>query len=286
MGTGLKGDGELNSQLDWVASYPKSGNTWIRLLLASYQRAQLLHYHDVSRYMFQCVSPHPLHELSLLQQVQIRNAAVLHIACACAADVPAIVKTHHANVDVMGMQLFAQAFVRKAIYIMRDPRDLVMSMAHHFDMTPEQAVKLLADPLGIIRPTTDNMTYILGTWSEHVISWITGRFDLPVLVTSYERMHADTAGVLREVVKFLEWPVNEKRIQEAVEENQFKTLQAEEKEHGFSEQAAGRQFFRRGEAGSWRDELDLDLARQIERDHGEVMRRVGYKPESRIKVVR
>lgn len=277
---------KINSQLDWVASYPKSGNTWIRLLLASYRSAQLMHYTDTSVYMFQCVSPHPLNELDLVQQVQLRNAALLHIAVVAPAEVPTVIKTHHANCEVLGIPLFPEACVRRAIYIMRDPRDVACSFAHHFNISHEKTVEVMGTRTGIFQPER-TMTYIMGSWSEHVISWIDRQSDFPTHITQYEKLHEDALGELRKIVKFLGWKLDEDRLRQAVEENQFKLLQKAEEQDGFSEQASsGKAFFRRGQVGAWKDELDPELARQIERDHGEVMRRMGYAVERKLRVAK
>ncbi len=266
----------LESRLDWVASYPKSGNTWLRLLIGSYLNDRVAFYDDVSRYFYQTASPYPLAELNLWQEVQLRSAALLHVAVA-ADNEQTIVKTHHAMCEIGGLPLFAPAFVRKAIYVIRDPRDVAASMVYHFGMSQGEVIELMADPQARLSDD-DKMSHVLSSWSLHVASW-TQSDRVPTICTQYEKLHADPVGELRKIVTFMGWPVREAQLVAAVEANQFDKLQAEEKARGFSEKSEKAElFFRRGQVGAWREELDGALAREIEKRHGDVMKQWDYQP--------
>lgn len=272
----------LGTRLDWVASYPKSGNTWVRLLLGSCLDDQVVGHDDVGSFFFQCASPHPIGELNFWQEVQLRGAALMHIAVA-ANNTQTLIKTHHAMCEIGGIPLFSPAFVRKAVYVVRDPRDVAASMIHHFGLTAEEVVGLMANPEANLSDE-GKLHHVLSSWSLHVASW-THSDRVETIVTQYEKLHDDPVRELKQIVKFMGWTVSDDKIDAAVGLNQFDRLQREEKAHGFSEASSKSKaglFFRRGQVGAWKDELDLQTVRHIEKDHGDVMREWGYQPQPKL----
>jgi hypothetical protein len=94
-------------------------------------------------------------------------------------------------------------------------------------------------------------------------------------------MKADAVETLRRALRFAEHTATDEDIRRAVASVDFAQLQAQEKERGFREAPRGRvdrTFFRRGKAGSWRDELTAEQVRRIEEDHAAMMLRLGYTP--------
>ena len=92
-----------------------------------------------------------------------------------------------------------------AVYVVRDPRDVVISLAHHLGSTPEHAVGFMGDPRATFAPSTarldPQLAQRLGTWSQHVTGWLDhDLFD--VLLVRYEDLQADAAGQLRRIVDF------------------------------------------------------------------------------------
>ncbi len=116
-------------------------------------------------------------------------------------------------------------------------------------------------------------------WSGHVASWL-DQADIPVLLVRYEDMQADAAGQLRRVLAFADRPASEEDIARAVAFADFAQLRGQEQEKGFREAPRPHKtgnFFRRGEAGAWRDELTPEQVARIEAVHGPMMRRLGYE---------
>lgn len=273
----------VNSQHNWVASYPKSGNTWVRFLLRSYYGGKLSEYSDSALLAFQTVSSIPAKALTIWQEMMLRPAALFYLSCS-ANNEQTLVKTHHtfgkfgvSNDDQTGLPLFSQMWVRKAIYVMRDPRDVACSLKNHMGTTYEEAVNFIANK-GTL---TDDyqMTHILTGWSEHVHTWTT-QDAIPTCIVKYEDLREDPARELRDMVEFLEWgELDEDRIRQAVEQNTFEVWQEREKREGFKEAKKHGPFFRRGIVGAWRDELSPELVERVEKDHGEEMLAQGYQPE-------
>ena len=170
---------------------------------------------------------------------------------------------------------------RGAIYVVRDPRDVAVSFAAHSDRSHAWAVEALGSSEtamvgapGVLAP---QVRQHLGTWSEHVSAWTAGHDLFPVLVVRYEDMAADPLGSLARLAAFAGLEPPEERLAAAVEAASFEALRAKEEHEGFHERPGPeRTFFRRGQTGGWREELAPELAARLERDHAEVMRRLGY----------
>ena len=118
----------------------------------------------------------------------------------------------------------------------------------------------------------------LRSWSEHVASWRDQK-DIPVHLIRYEDLRNRTAHTLRRALGSAGLSATDEDISRAVAFSDFAQLQQQEQRGGFvgAPQRQGVKFFRRGEAGSWRDELTRQQVARIESDHGRMMRSLGYE---------
>jgi hypothetical protein len=111
------------------------------------------------------------------------------------------------------------------------------------------------------------------------MSWI-GQTDVPVHLMRYEEMLTNPLEAFGAAVRFIGWDYDAARLERAMRDSSFEAMQAQERERGFREKPPGMTtFFRKGKAGSWREELDASQVERILRDHGTVMRRLGYLEE-------
>src|SRR5699024_5632271 len=154
----------------------------------------------------------------------------------------------------------------------RDPRDVAPSLANHSRTTIDAAIDFMNDEKAAFCGRTDcqanQLRQQLPGWSGHIESWL-AQTDIPVHLVRYADMKADTAGVLRRVLAVARRAASEADIARAVAFADFKELKRQEGEQGFREAppriSAG--FFRRGETGTWRDELTAQQVRRIEDAH-------------------
>jgi hypothetical protein len=125
--------------------------------------------------------------------------------------------------------------------------------------------------------TPEPLRQFLGSWSEHVGSWVDDS-GLPLHVVRYEDLAADPLDCFGGVVKFCGLDYDGDLVSKAVEFSSFDELRRQEAAAGFRERSARAPggFFRRGEVGSWRDELPPDLAQRLVAVHGPMMERFGY----------
>jgi hypothetical protein len=169
---------------------------------------------------------------------------------------------------------------RAVIYLLRDPRDVCVSLAHHLGVTIDQALSMMGnDQLSLNRqgvPLPEQFAQWLGRWDRHVQAWLE-RCPMTPLCLRYEDLLQDTAASLRRVLAWTAQTADEEAIGRAIERCRFSRLAAEEARSGFAERPRQSvRFFRSGRAGGWRDTLTVSQAARIESEFGPVMRRMGY----------
>jgi aryl sulfotransferase len=269
----------------WCASYPKSGNTWLRALLTAHASEGKVDINDLDggdqpgahAMLFDLLGL----GVSALVPADVEPLRRLTTELSNAAAAPVFRKVHDAYGPACdGIPHFLPAHTRLVAYIVRDPRAVAVSWAHHLNTTHDAAVEIMRSrpPAGAFSSPwlSGESGYRLGTWSEHVESWLDQR-DLPVEVVRYEDLVVDAAAGLRRVLEAAHMEVRSDLLAAAAVACSFDALATQEILGGFVEAPrADRPFFRRGESASWERELSPALAASIERDHGAVMERLGY----------
>ena len=271
------------SRIIWLASYPKSGNTWIRALLANYimnreepvKLAELNDFtlSDTIQGFYTKVTGKPIEKITLEESVAIRPTVLRLIANSKPHD--HFVKTHTQPAFPNGAQLIDPSVSLGAIYIVRNPCDLVFSYAEHFGMSVDLAIRDLGDAENTTVSPHDQIVSYLGSWSGHVTSWTGG--SIPVCLVRYEDLLEKPEEAFGAVLRTLNIPIEEERLARAVRHASFKSLSSLEKADGFAERSphAGR-FFRSGTAGEGTQKLSKRQLKQIVRDHGAMMEKFGY----------
>ena len=287
----------------WLASYPKSGNTWFRMLVANLSSTDdgPADINDLSERGGIASAREPFDYLLLIDSGLLTHDEIdclrprVYEALAGGAeddecDEPEsdrtvrFVKVHDAyTLTSNGEPLLAGARgAAGAIVIIRDPRDVALSLAHHMGSTADDAIAFMSAVhagFGAKENVQQGQLRqkLLG-WSGHVASWLDQR-DVPVHLVRYEDMQADAADTLRRALAFAERPAADEQIQRAVAFADFAELRRQEQAHGFREAPAARpsEFFRRGEDGAWRDELTVAQVERIEAAHAPMMQRLGYR---------
>lgn len=289
----------------WLASYPKSGNTWMRMLVANLSAtdAAPANINNLPESGGIASGRDVLDQTLLIESGLLthdetdRLRPLLHASRAEIVDGDAefgeprsitarFVKVHDAyTVNAEGEPLLAGSRgADGAIVIVRDPRDVAPSLANHLNTGIDRAIEFMNDQSAAFchQPGRFHaqLRQQLPGWSGHVASWL-DQTDIPIHVLRYEDMHADTVGALRAALAFAQRPVTEDDLQRAVRHAEFHELERQERANGFREappkMGAGG-FFRRGVAGAWRDELTQEQIARLESAHAPMMRRLGYLP--------
>lgn len=270
--------------LVWLASYPKSGNTWLRAFLANYLLAgdgpasfeamQRVSSGDCSGPSYAELTGRDPRVLSLPEYLDARRR---HLSRIGHNGAPVnLVKTHVANARIGGAWLIPAELTRQAVYLVRHPLDMLVSYADHWGVGLASAAAMIADPKNAIAPSQRTAAQFLGTWSAHVDGWVRAR-DFSVLTLRYEDMLADPEAAFTRVLRHIGAPVDRHVLARAIEAASFPSLVAMEMAGGFPERGpAQERFFRQGRSGQWRESVPDEIADRVIRDHRAVMKRHGY----------
>jgi aryl sulfotransferase len=304
-------------QMVWLASFPKSGNTWMRAIVTAlsthrhlFQVNQLgsgaqpfsvavaLHRFGLDA---QWLSRDEVDRLraALLSDVQTHDdgdddddgadadmngdADSDADSDSDAARAPRLRKTHEVyRPGAPGAEPFPTATTRAAILIVRDPRDVACSYAPFFGTDLDGAIEAMGRPGADLRssPAQTRTAQPWGSWSGHAESWLGPDVPFPVHLVRYEDLRVDAVGVLEPVFAAIGMDCTRDQVAEAVEQARFERLRDSEAQVGFREVSPKtRTFFRKGVAGGWREELSAEQVARLEHDHGEMMQRLGYELE-------
>jgi hypothetical protein len=273
----------------WIASYPKSGNTWIRALLSCYLFDE---YHDKNQDVFskmKIIKSFPkkfafrgiidknyliknklgAYKYYIQAQEKINKDPNLHI-----------IKTHNFCGSLNGHDFTNKQNTIGSIYIVRDPRDVAVSYASFAGISYEESVNLLLND-NRISFVDKYYPEVRLSWKSHLISWLS--FPAPRLLVKYEDLLKNTAGILRDTIIFINQFFNNKiiidedKIIRVVNECNFSKLQNLEEKIGFDESFIKQnKFFRKGKEKSWENILSENLIKKIENNFSKEMKKLNY----------
>jgi aryl sulfotransferase len=289
----------------YLASYPKSGNTWCRVFITELRRLAGLDSAEATATAQQeeqelrlnrdlatgsiVSSRHWLDDqlgidssdLSWAELDKVRGRAghqrALYAECL------RYHKVHDAFVspDSAGRPVVPVEGCRGAVVVIRHPADVAVSLSHFFSWPLERCVAFLLDEqAGLCRSSKrggQQVRQFMGTWANHVHSWLDQQ-QIPVLLLRYEDLLAEPQLQFSQLARFLELPAEPELIGEAVANTSFQTLRAkEEEEGGFHERPDGcERFFRSGRSGEGREQLTLEQLSALEAAFEQTLRRFTY----------
>lgn len=272
-------------RITWLASYPKSGSTWVRAFLAAYDRGGLSDWSEVEPWS--AADRRLFHQSTGIESTDLTDDEVANLRptvfrrVAGAARLPIMMKVHEAwSRTPSGSDLFPPDVTSAVLYIIRNPLDVAVSWASHVATDMDSSIAFLCDPSAALGASTDgpgkHLRQDVGTWSHHVRSWVDQQ-SLPVHVTRYDDLLYEPHEAFGALVAASGRPLQRDRLDAAIEATAFDRLQKMEERNGFPERPFGAsRFFRRGIAGGWRDELSPDQVNRLLKVHGPMMERFGY----------
>lgn len=281
----------------WLASYPKSGNTWMRAIVTALSTHPHLFgvnqldsgaqpNHVGAALGALGLDPRWLErgEVDALRDALVRRWGVIDEDTAKPEPAgrrhPLLRKTHEVyRTGEPGREPFPLDATRAAILIVRDPRDVACSYAPFFGVDLDAAVDALGRPAsgGAASPARMQTAQPWGSWSSHAQSWLADDVPFPVHLVRYEDLKRDAAATLAPVFATIGLECTDEQLRSAVDRVRFDRLQKSEAERGFRETSKKtRTFFRKGAAGGWRDELTDAQVLAVEADQADTMTRLGY----------
>jgi Sulfotransferase domain len=276
----------------WIASYPKSGNTWLRLFLhhlLRIKRGQAAVEREIDRLgdtapaiggqvaLFEKYLVKPLLTTDMRDIVMARVKVQEEMVRRAGPGVLPV-KTHSFLGRVFDTPQINLGVSVGALYIVRNPLDIAVSLAPYLKVGLDEAIRAMGATLKAPPPTPLLVPEVWGSWSQNVLSWTT---DPPpvIRVMRYEDLLDDPVAQFTAVAEHMRIEARRVEIEEAVAASSFAQAAREEQSGGFAERPEGvGRFFRVGRAGQWRDQLSAEQIDRIVTHHGDQMARFGYLP--------
>ena len=272
----------------WVASYPKSGNTWVRAFLENYLQNRdssidinTMHTFSTSesyanRYQVYLPNGKQTTDLTLDEICALRPKVQADIAHQANGTI--FVKTHNYLGEFNGHPLHNGQVTSGAIYVVRNPLDVTVSMANYFGYSIDETIAYMAEEMTGTPNEAFNVPQIITSWSMHVASW-TQQPEASRLILRYEDILDDPKKAFRKVESFLGLKKDPVRLKNAIKHSSFLQLKAQEQKKGFVEKHENANaFFRNGGKNQWRAKLTDEQVQKIVSLHKEQMTRFKYLP--------
>lgn len=275
----------------WLASYPKSGNTWFRMFLSNYQKdstnpvpLENIEKTILSSNSIEFEAAIGLNPFELLpDEVDLYRPDMYRYFSEELSKTQTIGfrKTHDAYIlNKDGEPLFPEDVSLGAVYFVRNPLDVCISFANHNAENINNTLTMfLNNNTALSGKTTGQLRQLLKTWQGHVLSW-NQQTKIPVHTVRYEDMIRTPMETFGSIIRFIDLPYDENRLERAIANSSFNILKQMESEKGFIERSQDcKQFFWKGKIGNYLDYLNEDQIEQIIKHNDQAMKRYGYLNE-------
>ena len=274
----------------WISSYPKSGNTWVRYVVANYfyNKNRI----DSNFDILDTIKKFP--SVNILKNIVNENKLIENPYCISeywnevqkeiTIQSPynfIFLKNHNALVKINEYELINYIFSLAAIYIVRDPRDILVSYLNYDKtLTKENAIARLTNKNLYCHVSKKDFfdIEVLGSWKFNYISWRDGVSKVPRIIVKYEDLLNNTFNTFQKIISFicdiLKLKIDNEQLKFSINQASFKRLQDLEKKLGFSE--SKNQFFYSGKSNNWRDILDKNDILFIENCFKKEMKELNY----------
>lgn len=277
--------GYILSGIVWLASYPKSGNTWFRIFVANLlnKTDTPVNINALPR-MLAC-DRRTFDDVIGIESADLTNEEIdalrpeVYEFLATQAKKTLFIKCHDAYMLLPnGIAIFPPK-VTKAIYLIRNPLDVAVSYSFHMGESLDQIIEKMGDSNACMglrhKSIVPSLPQRLMSWSGNVTSWVDAQ-EMEVHVVRYEDMKKQPLTTFAAAACFASLPCDEVTIRRAIEFSDFRVLKQQEEAEGFTEIATEDRFFREGYVGNWRQHLTSNQVERLIVAHGEVMQRFGY----------
>ena len=283
----------LEKKIFWIASYPKSGNTWMRSIISSLfytndgnfdfsilKNIELIdipkNYNFVKNVDFNNINEISKHRIKAQEYFIQKNKNLKFY------------KTHSANLKIQNFDYTNPSTSLGLIYLVRDPRDIVVSMSHHQNNSINEIIDIIINKEAVVfaplkKYMDPNFPYLIpshiSSWEQNYLSW--QLLDVPKLTIDYNNLLMDTENIIKLIIDFFEKNYNfvfdnkKNIIKNIILSTNFKKLQKKELEYGFAESLESN-FFRSGKSNQWKFVLSNKQQLKIENEFHNTMKKLGY----------
>jgi hypothetical protein len=278
----------------WLASYPKSGNTWLRSILSAYyfskdgefefnlldnikQFPHEVFFEDDKNFYSE---PESTSRNWIKKQIEINKDRKIKLF-----------KTHNALCSINGNNFTDTANTLGAIYIIRDPRKIISSISNHYQISINEAYEFMNNNRKALSTKKNNQYpgfVPLFSWSIHLEGWINCKL-FPVMTIKYEDLQHETFFTIKKVINFINKISKSKNLfnrdkaKNSIESCQFDRLKKMEQKQGFQESmikndnSGSVNFFNLGQKNDYKKLLDKKLIKTLNELYKNELKKFNYE---------
>ena len=276
----------------WIASYPKSGNTWVRSIISSilYSNDGVFNFNLLKKIQQFPNKKHlenfttDFHNINEIKKYWTESQDWINLNKEIK-----FFKTHHINCKIGEHAFTNRKNTLGTIYVVRDPRNLVNSFTNHYNIDKNTAKHFITSrqsvtgAIGKMRKNNHIFT-ILGSWNDHYRSWT--KMSNNLLIIKYEDLLINPLIEIKKIIKYLNNFINftcsEEKIKNIINSTSFEIMKKKETENGFHEAVMDNtglnkiNFFNLGKENRWEKYLNEEEEKYIKEKLGNEMKELGY----------
>ena len=277
----------------WISSYPKSGNTFLRAMLSAFfyskegifKQDYLKNISEFPRDFFDFKPKNNfLNEIKEYEKIQKKISSV---------DKEVVfLKTHLANLVINEIfPTINKDFTVCSIYIVRDPRNVILSLKNHYNLDIKKSLGLLTNEKNFISMNNKDLSkgYTLTLdWASNYLSWKNQK-NISTIFVKFEDLVFEQGKtfkyILNELKKFINFEIDQKKIENVIKTTNFKYLRQLEEKEGFIENKimgisdSKKFFFNKGPEQNFNKDLDPGILEEINKKYKDFLLELNYLKE-------
>ena len=294
----------MKKHIFWIGSYPKSGNTIVRAILTglfysddgivTFDNMKHIGLFETTRRLnfIQSINEKDFYNLGDLKTLsnywkKIQTNQELKIEKGFG-----FLKTHSCLVSIKNNLFTSEDITKGYIYVVRDPRDLCISWAHHSNYSIDQSINFLCNPLSVLKwiniskysnlPKNIFPLQFISSWSEHIKSWTENDMEVPKLIIKYEDLITNKKTIIKKIINFFNKDLGieikniDTKLENILKTTNFNYMKNMENKENFDEAMPWSNFFRKGKKQQWKSILSKEQQSKIKDNFGQYMNKFDY----------